>query len=96
MSRKVEEVNSLNDQLKNTIDFINAENKLLKSKNNNMENCLLYYMKNNEMENFDVNDIKISEKDYNEIIDLKVNSNLLINMLFKLKGERRLEKREKG
>ena len=87
MSRKVEEVNSLNDQLKNTIDFINAENKLLKSKNNNMENCLLYYMKNNEMENFDVNDIKISEKDYNEIIDLKVNSNLLINMLFKLKGE---------
>ena len=40
-----------------------------------------------KMENFDINNIKISDKDYNEIMDLKVNSNLLINMLFKLKGE---------
>ena len=89
MSRRVEESESLANNLKIMVQKLDTTNSILKEKNEKYENIILYYMKERgEMKNIDQIDEELKEdKGYQEISEMKYDREVLLSMIFKLKQE---------
>ena len=87
MSRRVEESESLCENLKEMVQKLDKTNSEIKQKNEKLENIVFFYMKQGgELTNIEEVDEKIrSDKMYQEISDMKYDREVLLNMVFKLK-----------
>ena len=88
MSRRVEESESLSENLKEIIQKLDETNAALKERNENLEDLILFYMKERgEFEGMEeVENIK-DEEGFKEIKEMKYDPEMLVNMVFKLKQE---------
>lgn len=89
MSRRVEESESLCENLKEMVKKLDETNGQIKARNEKLENIILFYMKQDgEMGNVDEVDEQLKgDKMYQEVSDMKYDREVLLNMIFKLKQE---------
>ena len=89
MSRRVEESESLCENLKEMVQKLDETNQTIKQKNEKLENIILFYMKQQgELTDVDEVDEKLrADKMYQEVSDMKYDREVLLNMVFKLKQE---------
>ena len=89
MSRRVEEAESLTENLKNMVKKLDNNNTILKDRNDKLEDIILYYMKERgEFKNVEeLNEDLKGEKGFEEIAEMKYDREVLLNMVFKLKQE---------
>jgi hypothetical protein len=89
MSRRVEESESLSENLKEMIRKLDGTNSLLKERNEKLENIILFYMnERGEFKNIEEIDENLKgEKGFQEISEMKYDREVLLNMVFKLKQE---------
>ena len=89
MSRRVEEAESLSENLKEMVKKLDNTNSTLKDRNEKLEDIILFYMKERgEFKNIEElnEDIK-DEKGFKEIAEMKYDREVLLYMVFKLKQE---------
>ena len=89
MSRRVEESESLAENLKEMVQKLDVTNSSLKERNDKLEDIILFYMKERgEFTNIEEIDENLrGEKGYQEISEMKYDREVLLNMVFKLKQE---------
>ena len=89
MSRRVEESESLAENLKQMVQKLDLTNSSLKERNDKLEDIILFYMKERgELTNIEEIDESLrGEKGYQEIAEMKYDREVLLNMVFKLKQE---------
>ena len=89
MSRRVEESESLCENLKEMVQKLDETNSQIKQKNEKLENIILFYMKQGgELTDVEEVDEKLrADKMYQEVSDMKYDREVLLNMVFKLKQE---------
>ena len=89
MSRRVEEAESLTENLKNMVKKLDNNNTILKDRNDKLEDIILFYMKERgEFKNVEeLNEDLKGEKGFDEISEMKYDREVLLNMIFKLKQE---------
>ena len=89
MSRRVEESESLCENLKEMVQKLDETNSQIKQKNEKLENIILFYMKQGgELSDVEEVDEKLrADKMYQEVSDMKYDREVLLNMVFKLKQE---------
>lgn len=89
MSRRVEESESLCENLKEMVKKLDETNGEIKARNEKLENIILFYMKHDaELSDIDAVDQQLKgDKVYQEISDMKYDREVLLNMVFKLKQE---------
>ena len=89
MSRRVEESESLAQNLKDMVQKLDKTNSSLKERNDKLEDIILFYMKERgELTNIEQIDENLrGEKGYQEISEMKYDREVLLNMIFKLKQE---------
>ena len=89
MSRRVEESESLAENLKEMVKKLDITNSSLKERNDKLEDIILFYMKERgELKNIEeIDDSLRGEKGYQEISEMKYDREVLLNMVFKLKQE---------
>jgi uncharacterized protein (DUF3084 family) len=89
MSRRVEESESLAQNLKDMVQKMDQTNSSLKERNDKLEDIILFYMKERgELTNIEQIDENLrGEKGYQEISEMKYDREVLLNMIFKLKQE---------
>ena len=89
MSRRVEESESLAQNLKDMVQKLDKTNSSLKERNDKLEDIILFYMKERgELTNIEEIDENLrGEKGYQEISEMKYDREVLLNMIFKLKQE---------
>ena len=89
MSRRVEESESLSENLKEMVRKLDGTNSLLKERNEKLENIILFYMnERGEFKNIEEIDENLKgEKGFQEISEMKYDREVLLNMVFKLKQE---------
>ena len=89
MSRRVEESESLVENLKAMVQKLDLTNSSLKERNDKLEDIILFYMKERgELTNIEEIDENLKgEKGYQEISEMKYDREVLLNMIFKLKQE---------
>ncbi len=89
MSRRVEESESLAENLKVMVQKLDNTNSSLKERNDKLEDIILFYMKERgEFKNIEEIDENLrGEKGFQEISEMKYDREVLLNMVFKLKQE---------
>ena len=89
MSRRVEESESLAENLKEMVQKLDLTNSSLKERNDILEDIILFFMKERgEFTNIEEIDENLrGEKGYQEISEMKYDREVLLNMVFKLKQE---------
>jgi len=89
MSRRVEESESLAENLKEMVQKLDVTNSSLKERNDKLEDIILFYMKERgELTNIEEIDESLrGEKGYQDISEMKYDREVLLNMIFKLKQE---------
>ena len=89
MSRRVEEAESLAENLKTMVKKLDNINSTLKDRNEKLEDIILFYMKERgEFKNVEeLNEDLKGEKGFDEISEMKYDREVLLNMIFKLKQE---------
>ena len=89
MSRRVEEAESLAENLKTMVKKLDNKNTILKDRNDKLEDIILFYMKERgEFKNVEeLNEDLKGEKGFDEISEMKYDREVLLNMIFKLKQE---------
>ena len=89
MSRRVEESESLVQNLKEMVKKLDNTNTSLKDRNEKLEDIILFFMKERgEFKNIEeINDDLKGEKGFQDIAEMKYDREVLLNMVFKLKQE---------